>query len=301
MQLLLLSALFPIVILCFYIYKKDPHEEPIGLLVKMFGFGSLTVFPILILELTIGNIFTTSDVYDFMPLFINTFISVGIIEEGFKWLVVKKIGYDNNEFDEIYDIIVYSVFVSLGFACVENVLYVVLNGFTTAFMRAITAVPGHTSFAVIMGYFLSKAKVGEMNQSVSVMNKNLLHSITIPALIHSFYDSILLYITNLENISFIGFFYLFLIVLFVICVIIVNRISKIQNNVLKNVYRGNIVYRDGSISMNTMQINKDVLMQAALSECEDKDISSAPNYCPICGKSARGDNYCGFCGYKLKE
>ena len=235
LRLLLAAALLPIFLLCYYIYKKDIHEEPINLLGKIFGLGCLIVIPVLIFEITMGKMFPTDNVYDFMSLFFNTFVSVGIIEEGFKWIVVKKVGYDNNEFDEIYDIIVYSVFSSLGFACVENVLYVFSNGFGTAFMRAITAVPGHTCFAVIMGYFLSKAKVSEMNQNTSLMQKNIIYSILVPTAIHSLYDTILLYIVNAEVESLIGYFCLFLFALFVVCIGIVNRISKIQSNVLINV------------------------------------------------------------------
>ena len=303
LRLLLIVALLPIFLLCYYIYKKDIHEEPINLLGKIFGLGCLTVIPVFSFEITVGKMFPTDHVYDFMSLFFNTFVSVGIIEEGFKWIVVKKVGYDNNEFDEIYDIIVYSVFSSLGFACVENVLYVFSNGFGTAFMRAITAVPGHTCFAVIMGYFLSKAKVSEMNQNTSLMQKNMIYSILVPTAIHSLYDTILLYIVNAEVESLFGYFCLFLFALFVVCIGIVNRISKIQSNVLINVNQGNIVYQDGNISMNTMQINREALLQAASSQLEQKAIPSAvvPNYCPICGKPAKGSNYCGFCGYKLRE
>ena len=48
LRLLLAVALLPIFLLCYYIYKKDIHEEPIKLLGKIFGLGCLTVIPVLI-------------------------------------------------------------------------------------------------------------------------------------------------------------------------------------------------------------------------------------------------------------
>lgn len=303
MSLLFFAAVAPIIALCFFIYSKDRNKEPKNLLTSIFILGVISVIPVLICETAFDFFFPMDANKGFIHIFINVFFGVALIEEFFKWIVIKVRAYDSKDFDEIYDIIVYSVFSSLGFACVENVLYVFSNGFGTAFMRAITAVPGHTCFAVIMGYFLSKAKVSEMNQNTSLMQKNMIYSILVPTAIHSLYDTILLYIVNAEVESLFGYFCLFLFALFVVCIGIVNRISKIQSNVLINVNQGNIVYQDGNISMNTMQINREALLQAASSQLEQKAIPSAvvPNYCPICGKPAKGSNYCGFCGYKLRE
>ena len=309
MEFLLVSALLPVVVLCYFIYKKDFHKEPRALLQKLFGFGCLTVIPILAFEILLSNYFPTDGVYDFLTLFINVFVSVGLVEEGFKWLAVKKIGYDNQEFDEIYDIIVYSVFVSLGFACVENVLFVIQSGFGTAIMRAITAVPGHTCFGVFMGYFLSKAKVNEINQNHNMSIRNLLFSLFVPVLIHTFYDAILFYAqTSAFSTMYIAIFFLFIIILFGIGFIIVDKISKVQSNVSQNIQNGNISYQQGNISMNTMQINQAAIQQAMAQQVNvpasgqiNSSSSIVPNYCPICGKASHGANYCSFCGYQLRQ
>ncbi len=308
MEILLVAALFPVAVLCYFIYKKDIHKEPKELLQKLFGFGCLTVIPILFFELTLRNFFPTQEVYDFLTLFINTFISIGLVEEGFKWLVVKKIGYDNQEFDEIYDIIVYSVFVSLGFACIENIEYTFLFGLQTAILRAITAVPGHMCFAVFMGCFLSKAKVNHINQNHDLSTQNLLFSLFVPVLVHSFYDAILLYVDVSESTAnyYLVFFFTFLIVMYAIAFVIVDKISKIQHNVTQNIQQGNITYKQGTVSMNTMQINQTAIQQAAIQQSSVPNTGPSntfpvPNFCPICGKSAHGANYCGFCGYQLRR
>ena len=303
MNYLFAAALFPVVVLCYFIYKKDVNKEPRELLIKLFGFGCLTTIPILIVEIILGSIFPTDDVFDFFILFFNVFISVGLVEEGFKWLVVKEFGYHSNEFDEIYDIIVYSVFASLGFACVENVLYVFTNGFATAFVRALTAVPGHTSFGVIMGYFLSKAKINEINKNHGMYMRNVVLSLLVPTLVHTFYDAILFYNAVSESAIYIGVFYLFIIITYCICFVIVDRISKVQNNVSLNVKSGNITYEKGNVSMNTAQINQSVIPQPVTNGGESSvaaPVLEGPNFCPICGKPVKGANFCGFCGYKLK-
>ena len=60
------------------------------------------------------------------------------------------------EFDEHYDGIVYGAAVSLGFATVENILYLFANGLESALGRAILPVSSHALFGVIMGYYLGK-------------------------------------------------------------------------------------------------------------------------------------------------
>lgn len=301
MEFLLSIAILPVFLLCYFIYQKDAHKEPGALLAKLFGFGCLTAIPILIVELFLDPFFSTDHVIDFLTLFINVFVGIALIEEGFKWLVIKFIGFDNNEFDEIYDSIVYSVFVSLGFACVENIMYVFYYGFGTGIVRALTAIPGHTSFGVIMGYFFSKAKVNQMNHNNGLVTQNLICSLAVPAVIHTLYDAIIMYAENTKMYSFEILFLIFIIILFICCFLIVQRISKVQNNVSQNVYNGNITYNQGTVSMNTSQINLDVINQSMqMNSSQGMAPPNSPNFCPICGKPAHGKNFCSFCGYRLK-
>lgn len=54
----------------------------------------------------------------------------------------------------------------MGFAMVENVLYVADGGIVVAIGRAITAVPAHMLFAIPMGYFLSLSKFYQGKESL---------------------------------------------------------------------------------------------------------------------------------------
>jgi RsiW-degrading membrane proteinase PrsW (M82 family) len=86
---------------------------------------------------------------------LSAFIGVALVEEGVKYLGARLFSYRNRAYDEIYDGVIYCVCVSLGFATVENILYVMQTGVSTAVIRAVTAVPAHTIFAIVMGYYMS--------------------------------------------------------------------------------------------------------------------------------------------------
>ena len=282
MQYLLIAAILPIFLLCFFVYKRDPHHEPGKLLAKIFALGFFSAIPILLVELLLEIVFPTDDVSNFILIFINVFISVALVEEGFKWLVTLFFGYKNKEFDEIYDIIVYAVFASLGFACIENILYVCTNGIGNAILRALLSVPGHMCFGVIMGYFLAQAKVGRINKSQSVYTRNMFLSILLPTLAHTVYDALLFYVEY--NVLFILVFFIFDIVMVVLCILTVNRTSKIQQNLDNNLNTGIITTSDtGQLVFTPLNSIKE-------------DI----HYCPLCGNNVDGDNYCSKCGFKIK-
>ena len=274
----MLAAIFPIVVLCYFIYKKDYNKEPSSVLSKLFIFGFLSVIPVLILELLFSAIIP-ENTNSFIITFINTFICVGLIEEGFKWIITKKFGYDNKEFDEIYDIIVYSVFASLGFACIENIFYVLQNGFGNAILRAIISIPGHTMFAVFMGYFFAKAKVSSINNNKQLYNKNMILSLLVPSVIHTLFDTFLLFNSSFYLICFLFFD----IVMVCVGFITVNKVSKVQNNINSNVASGAIVSDgNGHISFGN---NYD---------------SQTINFCPVCGNHVGDGAFCGHCGFRLK-
>lgn len=272
--ILVILAVIPVALLGYYIYSADKNKEPTSLLSKIFFLGFGSSLPVLIVEMLVKRFFPTEGLDSFLLTFINTFFGVAIIEESFKWLVAKKIGYDGKEFDEIYDIIVYTVFSSLGFACIENILFVFKSGVIVAINRAIFTIPGHTSFGVIMGYFFAKAKLSSVNNNQKAYNINIILSILLPTLLHTLYDALIFS-------KFIFYFIIFDISVFIICIIIVQRISKAQQNIYNNIENNSIINENGNIIL-TENIKKDI------------------NYCPICGNHVYGSNYCGVCGYKLK-
>ena len=158
-MILVALALAPIVFLFTYVYLQDKYErEPLRYLIISFILGVFTAFPVLFISEqvdTYTNITLTA-----MPL-VYAFVVVALTEEGMKYLVLRWYNYPHKEFDEPYDGIMYGVAVSLGFAAIENVMYVFMSGgdpYETGIGRMFTAVPAHAMFGVMMGYFVGRAK-----------------------------------------------------------------------------------------------------------------------------------------------
>lgn len=189
---LLLIAILPIYIICLYIYHKDYEKEPKKLLAKLFLFGMLSCVPALLLELLFGYLFGEEEYMNFVKLFIYVTIGIAFAEEICKWLVVYFLTYNNKEFDHIYDSVVYCIFAALGFAIVENILYVYLSGWGVGLFRAVTAIPGHAAYAIIMATFLGNAKLAQINNHKTKERINIALSIIVPTLGHGIYDYLLM-------------------------------------------------------------------------------------------------------------
>lgn len=193
MSLKFFLAVLPVIIILLVVYNKDRTKEPLALLLGLFvsGIGScfLVLFVSGILEEFLPFMKISIESQTFFQTLLYAFIGVALVEECCKWIMVYIIGYNNKEFDEIYDIIVYSIFVSLGFAFFENIIYVVQSAsILTAVIRAISAVPSHACDAVFMGYYLSVAKQCSYKGMKNLETKNILLSIVIPTVLHGIYD-----------------------------------------------------------------------------------------------------------------
>ena len=197
----LLTALLPIAILVYYIYHKDKKSpEPTGQLVKAFLFGILSVPVSFCLSIPFGIIgLYPIEVTSILGCISTAFFGAAIPEEIAKffmlWLLLRK----NRYFDEKMDGIVYAVCVSLGFAALENIMYLFTNAesyVSVGIARAIFAVPGHFCFGILMGYYYSLAK---FYPKAPKKNKALI--LVAPIIVHGLYDSILFIINVTPAIS----------------------------------------------------------------------------------------------------
>ena len=191
---LLVAAVFPVAVFLIYIYGKDTEKEPPKLLFRCFFLGCVAIVPVVFIETLLSG-FNNFD-SAFLRSIFGAFVVAALVEEGFKFLFLSGIIWRRKEFDQYFDGIVYAVFISLGFALVENVLYVFDGGIGTAIMRAVLSVPGHGLFGVIMGYFFALAKF-----SPAKRKRWLLLSFLIPVLFHGLYDFFLIYLGENENTS----------------------------------------------------------------------------------------------------
>ena len=216
-------SVIPILLVALLIYNLDKHKEPLFLLVELFLGGLISTFLVLIitvlLKLTYKDITIINSTLPNIRLFINILITVGITEEISKWLTTYAIAYNNKEFDELYDIIVYSVLVSLGFATLENILYVTgsNNIIGTAIIRGIISIPAHAALGIIMGSFLGLAKMADLKKNKKEKRKNIIYSILIPIELHTIFD----FCSVSTNKHLAIFLYIFALILIIYSVIIV--------------------------------------------------------------------------------
>lgn len=179
----LTAAIAPGVALLIYFYLKDRYDtEPFHLVLKVFLFGVMLVFPVMVLQRAFVHGLGEN------PFVFSFIISAGL-EEFLKWFLVYFIIYKHTSFDEPYDGIVYAVAASLGFATLENVFYAFLNSasISSLIYRALLPVSGHAMFGVIMGYHLGRAKFDPERRK-----RHLLYSLLLPIFWHGLFDYILL-------------------------------------------------------------------------------------------------------------
>jgi RsiW-degrading membrane proteinase PrsW (M82 family) len=181
-QFLMASAIVPSLMLVWYFRARDVYPEPAGVLWKTFFLGVLTVIPVLIVALPLASMI--KGVGDpIVAGFLSAFLTAAGPEEFFKFVVVAGYCARHKEFDEPMDGVVYGAVASLGFATLENILYVSSGGLAVAIMRAILAVPCHAFMGAIMGYFVGQAKFRPAEKG-----KLLALGYFVPFLLHGLYD-----------------------------------------------------------------------------------------------------------------
>ncbi|MBQ9878861.1 MAG: PrsW family intramembrane metalloprotease [Clostridia bacterium] len=258
-EFLIAAAVIPAVVLLVYVYKKDRTEkEPIGLLLLLLALGGLSTLAAAGLEVVASGVldgfFVDSIYYNadgeavfsgggkYLYYFIENFFCVALIEEACKWLILWFVTHKSRYFACLFDGMVYAVFVSLGFALVENIQYVVTYGFSVAVIRAFTAVPGHMFDGVFMGYFYSfwhSYKVtntieSRFCQTYSVPlrgnrlpeGRALALSFVLPVVMHGVYD----FTASIEEWWAGVFFVAFIVFLYVYCFRKVRELSRRDNH-----------------------------------------------------------------------
>ncbi|HRG57456.1 MAG TPA: PrsW family glutamic-type intramembrane protease [Bacteroidia bacterium] len=180
----------PGIAIAIFIYWKDKLDpEPRRLLIRAFLLGCASIAPAILLNLVLKSIFQVDISDSLFATFAYAFFVVGVAEEFSKFMFLRWNLFTRPEFDEPYDGITYSVMIGMGFATLENVMYVYQssNAYEVALMRAFTAVPAHATFAIAMGYYTGLAKFERLKRN-SYLFKGLLLAIVM----HGFYDFLLM-------------------------------------------------------------------------------------------------------------
>lgn len=219
--LMLVLAILPAVFLFVYIYIKDVHEkEPPGLLASLFVLGALTVFSSMLVEIVYDLVASAILPAGSIPYkLIENFLIIAATEEVGKYVVLRWRTWKSPHFNYTFDAVVYAVVVSLGFATLENIFYLMDGSMTTAVARALLSVPGHAIDGVFMGFFYGVAKHAQHMGDTKRCSSNLWMALIAPVVIHGLYDFFI-------STELLPVFLLFEIVITVIAVIYINRLSK---------------------------------------------------------------------------
>lgn len=223
-MILTIAALLPAVYLIGYVYKKDRVEkEPAGLLWKLALMGAVATIPAAVFEIVLENflgIFFFPD--QLLYQLISNFLIVAVVEEFWKRQAVMQAAWKHPAFNYRFDAIVYAVCSAMGFAALENIMYVADGGLSVAVSRALLAVPSHAVDGVLMGFFLGEAKLCERQGDFLGRKKNLRSSLLVPVLAHGFYDFCL----TRGTVSSMLCFVVFVVIMDVFAVRKINQASK---------------------------------------------------------------------------
>ena len=221
---LIAAAVIPAVFLMIKVYRSDKLEkESPYMLWNLIRAGVLSALLALVEERVLSAILDMT-VSVRSPLY-NIILYFGIVafaEESSKYLFMKKQTWRNPEFNCQYDGVVYAVFVSLGFALWENISYVMMYGFGTAIVRAVTAIPGHACFGVFMGIFYGIAKRLDYRGEIAPSKIMIIFAVLVPALLHGAYDYIATMNTQEGN----GYFIVFVLIMFTVSFILIGKTSR---------------------------------------------------------------------------
>ena len=204
---------FIFIILFSLLDKKFIKKRWVQLLLILIigGIGSYICYRF---EMHFGSYFKKVKDSTYLEVLFYAIFGVAIFEEGYKWLI-STVAVTLDKKLKPFQVLIYTVFSSIGFAWFENIVYYALKyGLGTSISRIFTAFPSHVCNAIWMGYFLilyNKTK-GKKKYIYLIL------SLIVATLIHAVYNS-LLYgrdpVLMKYNITYIGLLYSFTILLFV--------------------------------------------------------------------------------------
>ena len=174
-------AIAPSLALLSYFYlRREIESEPSRLLFYAFIYGAVLTFPILFIQYIVQEETALTD-----SSFFSGSLSA-LLEEFFKWLILVVAIFKQTRFADPYDGILYGASVSLGFATIENLLFLVSFGIDDAILRALLPVSSHALFGVVMGYYLGRAQFVQARRKTQ-----LLLALLAPFLLHFLYNALI--------------------------------------------------------------------------------------------------------------
>ncbi len=188
------SAIAPALLLLWLVVAADSRPEPPRVVWTAVILGALSVIPTGFLELWLKHVPITHNPW--LAVDVSTLLFVGIPEETVKISIIAAIARRARDFDEPMDGVVYGTAVGLGFAAVENLLFLMRAGTNweiTAIARGVLSVPFHGALGAIAGAYIARARFGGVLGSHRGSRRRrprlFLLAWLIPVVLHSLFDA----------------------------------------------------------------------------------------------------------------
>lgn len=222
-QSLLFLALIPGILIIVYVYYKDKLDpEPKGMIIKTVLLGASSGILAMIMELILEIIYPKFMEGTLGYALVNAFLLAAFCEEIVKYLALRISTWRSPEFNYRFDGIVYGVCSAVGFALLENVLYVAQYGLSTAITRAFLAVPLHAFCGVFMGIFYAYSKKADLMGKKKEQYLCTFLALFVPMMIHGVYDTFAFLTTAVSTILLL----IFVFILYIVSIIQINSLSR---------------------------------------------------------------------------
>jgi protease PrsW len=178
-------AFAPALFWFWFFARRDRNPEPAGLVLRTFVWGGLMVVPAGLLQVFLESIGSSVLGANLGAWFL--LLVVGPIEEVSKFIAARSIA-KNKAFDEPVDGLIYATAAALGFATLENALYMLQDGASIILIRGPISTLGHVLFALPWGYAMSLKRFSAKNGGHWILRRGLL----LGALLHGLFDVFLI-------------------------------------------------------------------------------------------------------------
>jgi RsiW-degrading membrane proteinase PrsW (M82 family) len=185
----------PSIIWLLYFLRKDVHPESNRMVIKIFLFGVIAAPIAALIEmgffkmaLIMGMDSTAVSGQSYIWFFIlYNFLGIALVEEFIKYSVVRLKVLGSPEFDEPTDAMLYMIIAALGFAAIENVLYLLPLPFfemlKTNMSRFLLAIFLHALCSGLLGYFLALALMKTEKRKIFIIS-----GLIISTILHGLYN-----------------------------------------------------------------------------------------------------------------
>ena len=188
-MIFIIAVLPPLIILFLVNWYCGKDRPPFKDLAILFLLGAAVVTAgAMYIGVFLNNAFSSVLGKGLLYQILNAFLVAAFFEEGFKYLMLRWRVWKPQKIKGTVNAISCSVTLTMGFALVENVLYMISEKMVSIILRACFSVPGHMAHAILMGYFMGLAQKCREAGDEEGMKKNLRRSLWVPILTHGGYD-----------------------------------------------------------------------------------------------------------------